>query len=613
MRHLILYSAWFLTLTILLTGCAEETPFTAPDNGGTNGMRTAIFRLNIAVEGDGGMTRANDWTDKTPGDDVECKISTLHLFVVPVTATPDGEETEHWEQMIYAQARPAPTNPAEVETSLPQTNLLNLYVAANLNYSQVQHFRNGNEANSYYKLQYDTYETAIEELAPFTRGTSQRTNIAMFANEPIRVDISNIPDTDPTDGEKHIDAGEVTLKRMVAKVLLTCESYNNNTITPPLIAPGSEANVNYVPAKGVFISEETFGNNNNNERIGYKGWFRQENIRFYINNMPRQAKFRQIYTDTDNDGTDELMPNYNLRERINESVSFSPLTYNEQEINEWYYHYSNETLYWKGADLYQQSLVWNQNEYDILVENDDDYVNSAYHGAAVGLYTLENVYGVNDGDFTDAERAQMKSYSGLPFLTQVSIAAKFTPRVIFVTEEEWEEMIKKQADLENQTTEVKTYEIQNTTIHLLICKTEKVAQTILNQSLELANKLQKPGFSEDGKYPSDTFFSYTSPGVDGISFTTYGVAKVGNTGGEVWSNMATYRGGWIFYYTYLNNETDAPVERIEQAVIERNRYYILKLTGIGTIGESTGESNYIQVHTLKSPWRDGGEGELTLH
>lgn len=46
------------------------------------------------------------------------------------------------------------------------------------------------------------------------------------------------------------------------------------------------------------------------------------------------------------------------------------------------------------------------------------------------MYTLENVFGIKDGDFTDVQLAQLKNYEALPILTHVSIAAKFTPRFI---------------------------------------------------------------------------------------------------------------------------------------------------------------------------------------
>lgn len=613
MRLIALYTAGLLSLSILLTGCADNGLYVQPADGGTYGTYTAIFRFNVAVDDDKERTRANDWSDETPGDDPECHVGSLHLFVVPVTATPDGQETEHWEDVLYGEANPD-SNPAEVEIAhLPTVPLLNLYVAANLNESQVRHIISENR-NEYFDLTNDNYETAIEEIAPFTRNRT-RNDIVMFANDPARVNAEKLQSTDSSDGKKIIEAGSVTLKRVAAKVLLTCVSIPGGSAATS-IAPGSLEQTDYVTAKGIFLSSEKYMDNGVEKEVGIKGWFRQKDIRFFINNMPRQAKFRQIYTDTDEDGIAEtLTPNYNLRERLNlTSVSFSPLTYNEQEIQNWYYHYTRETLYARGQGLYQQSLVWSESEYQRLIGT--DYTSSIYHGTKVGLYTLENVYGVNDGDFSETERAQMKNYNGLPFVTHVSIAAKFTPRILVVTDDEWNQM--KNNRLGEKTLEEQTVLVKNYTTGTYgnsqsrICDNEEVSKAILNYSLELAGKLWNPSSSDPDTYPSDTFFTYASPGEEGMVFATFGTASMGNNG-KIWSNMECYHGGWIFYYTYLNNETDAPVEHIEQAIIERNRYYILQLNSIGTIGESSGTSHYIQVHTLKSPWREGGEGNLTLN
>ena len=82
----------------------------------------------------------------------------------------------------------------------------------------------------------------------------------------------------------------------------------------------NETDVNYVKITGDLEHE--------NEP---KGWTRQEEVYYFVNNMPRRTKYLQVYQDKNSDGIKEtLVPNYNLKETLdNLATKFSRLNFFE--------------------------------------------------------------------------------------------------------------------------------------------------------------------------------------------------------------------------------------------------------------------------------------------
>lgn len=584
----------FIGLTVCLltffVGCTDkDLPVSHPDSEGTTGLANITFQLNVALGGENGMTRA--MSDSTIGHSIETTISTLHLFVVPLTGG-----SENWEAMEYGIARLGNTyqNPVCVTMKGVSFRQMRVYVGANMSEEQVMAFRQSKDEYEIPKdgaLQY--YYGAINQFAPFPVEGMERDpkNIVMFARDVFSVDLDNMTQKNSDD---RINLGTVYLKRIVAKILVTCEV--------------NETDVNYVKITGDLEHE--------NEP---KGWTRQEEVYYFVNNMPRRTKYLQVYQDKNSDGIKEtLVPNYNLKETLdNLATKFSPLKFDVTEIKKKYIHYDQLELY-NHNQSFQKSVIWNQNEYDKLINNKE----STYNKENTGMYTLENVFGIKDGDFTDVQLAQLKNYEALPILTHVSIAAKFTPRFIFVTNEEWngegeddKSAMKKQTLADGSVLEAKVKKIKeyDGNYLYLICEDEEAAKKILTYSLEKHEHLTKEDYDPDKKYmyPAETYFAYW--GTDEAYFCSYGAASKGNKEGHNWPEMIPYTGGWNYYYTYINNEREGPVTSIGQSCIERNCYYILRVNSIGSLGSSISDPRYIKVHTLKSGWQYGGEGETTLH
>lgn len=613
-------------LTAFVTGCQDDMEIDRLEQETARPMN-AVFELSLAIEGQTDNPTEQTKPDSTKGNNIEKRISSVQLFIVPL----DDEDKEQWNNIRFGET----AVPEEYDTSKPikvqvagVTPNTHVYVGANMNPEQTDAFIREKKEDGYYEMKrndFPTYYSAINQLAPFHHDSwmpnfnRDPQNIVMFSTAALKVDKNNITEIiDKVTGEKktEIKLGTATLKRVVAKVLLTCESVDGSTASSASseVALGAVEGVQYVKMKNQLVA----GN------LGPTGWIRQENVYYFINNMPRRVRFFQEYEAKDPNGVEKPVPTYNLKKIIKDvlNVQFSPIRFDREKIKDVFIHYDINELY-KRYQSFRPSEVWDQTAYTNLIQNKE----SRYNAEKVGMYTAENMFEVKDIDFEEEELKQMKEYSDLPFLTKVAIAAKFTPRFILVTEDEWEKGSGKFGSIKECEVEVDGKKLKlkdcatviskntNPAFVRLQCENEKVAHTILTKSLEMHGHLLEDGKDYDAEndkymYPAETFFVYFSG--DEMIYTTYGVASLNNSQDQNWPEMIPYTRGWSYYYTHINNERSAPVEHVSEICIERNNYYILKLTSIGTLGTSVGDKKYIEVHTLKSDWMDGGSGNVIL-
>lgn len=609
-------------LTAFVTGCQDDMGIDRLEQETARPMN-AVFELSLAIEGQTDNPTEQTKPDSTKGNNIEKRISSVQLFIVPL----DDEDKEQWNNIRFGET----AVPEEYDTSKPikvqvagVTPNTHVYVGANMNPEQTDAFIREKKEDGYYEMKrndFPTYYSAINQLAPFHHDSwmpnfnRDPQNIVMFSTAALKVDKNNITEIiDKVTGEKktEIKLGTATLKRVVAKVLLTCESVDGSTASSDSseVAHGAVEGVQYVKMKNQLVA----GN------LGPTGWIRQKNVYYFINNMPRRVRFFQEYEAKDPNGVEKPVPTYNLKKIIKDvlNVQFSPIRFDREKIKDVFIHYDINELY-KRYQSFRPSEVWDQTAYTNLIQNKE----SRYSDEKVGMYTAENMFGVDYGDFREEELKQMKEYSDLPFLTKVAIAAKFTPRFIFVTEKEWSEglgsfrpMAEHEAGskiLSDCVVEIEQGQYPG--YRRLKCDNEEVAQEILTYSLKMHGHLLEDGKDYDAEkapymYPAETFFVYFRG--DDVYYSTYGVASVNNDKNQNWPEMIPYTRGWSYYYTHINNERSAPVEHVSEICIERNNYYILKLTSIGTLGTSVGDKKYIEVHTLKSDWMDGGSGNVTL-
>lgn len=608
-----------LGLLACLPGCKDEDMAVFPEDGQDKPTH-ALFQLDIAFDA-GSRGRALP-DDHTPGHAWERKLSKLFLFAVPVERQSDKVE-EDWTRVSWAGVAVPdnPTFPLTVPLELRGSGEMNFYVGANLSTEQAQAFIRSRE----YAVKGQKYYEAINEFAPFSsdptvrRPTVRRPtdDIALFCCETKSLNIQ--PSEKASEEETptyHL--GTMNLKSLVAKVLVAC-----HTIYYPSIE--GEAGVAYVPlARSLAPGEDP------------QGWIRQSDVYYFVNNMSRRTRFMHHYSTGENK---IVLPNYNLKEVMSGLVTtFVPLGFNMTKVDQHFIHYDMLELYRRNKS-FQPTSVWDQGAYDDLVSSEVS-ADNPYNQTGIGMYTLENLFdlkteGTSEEAFTEEELAQLWAFNALPVITHVSIAAKFTPRYLYAMGEEWDKMKNKVVDdkpLADQVDDLsKDYLPAGSKYRYLRCKNEAVSHAILTASLQLRNVWNDADYSPDNKdqYPSDTFFAYhvgqdSNPNGNGessdeegeIAFCTYGVATSFGDLNEVDASMVPYTRGWGYYYTYINNNENAPItsaEQLKNASVERNNYYLLHVKSIGSMGSTIADPNYMKVYTLKATWQDGGTGNIKLN
>lgn len=513
MKKTWLFIIVFFCLLVFATSCQDDFALDRPEKETDMPMNT-VFELNMVVDGKSGMSRGA--TDSTIGNMIENRISSVQLFIVPL----DDNGEEMWSGLRFSQAVLTQEfkNPVMVQVADFSFSKSHVYVGANMNREQADAFIRSK--TGYFEISranYLSYYSAINQFAPFfidsySDFNRNPENIVMFSTASLYADrnmIEEIVDQETGETRKIINLGTATLKRVVAKVLLTCITVDGKDSEGNLyIAPGAETGVQYVKTNNDLIDKSPYN-------LGPTGWIRQENVYYFINNMPRRVKFLQEYEKKD--GLNEKpIPNYNLRKTIVDElgVKFSPLKFNHEKIKNIFIHYDIQELY-KRNQSFRQSKIWSDSEYYKLTINEE----SEYSQDYVGMYTVENMFGVEEGDFTDEELREMKENKDLPFLTKVSIAAKFTPRFIFVTEQEWNNGTDGYDAIKNILLSGKPLSEQVNVIEkeqypgfiLLECSNESVSHEILTSSLRMHGHLTEGEYDEENNpymYPESTFFVY---------------------------------------------------------------------------------------------------------
>ena len=161
----------------------------------------------------------------------------------------------------------------EVRLNKPLTASTELYAAANISTAQETAFMQQVDNGEAYTLPGNDFRL-VEDLAPYsTSETARKNTIAMCCTGAAQA----------TKGEEdnHFSV-EFTLKRLVAKVLVTCEEASN--------VQGGDDNVKYAPVK---------------ENLG---WIRLDSLRYALNGLNRKTYILQQIdekeTDTDANVTD---------------------------------------------------------------------------------------------------------------------------------------------------------------------------------------------------------------------------------------------------------------------------------------------------------------------
>lgn len=565
-------------LCCLAAGCTDKDALSVGDTGQET-VDGVSLRLSISMAGNG---TDESGSRETPGTGFENNIHNLYVF----TENSSGERTAYPFNNITLDegtSDGARTVKLKLPASMKVGSDVKLYLGANLNAEQAAAFCANNQA---YTLPDETSSyNIIEAFAPGikTAGNTPREDIAMFCTKVKTATITTEKDGAHTELEVTFD-----LKRLVAKVLVTCEEDKNNEGYAPL-KDGSSLATN-------------------------GGWIRLENVYFLVNSLNRSS----FIMEKENNGT-WVDPNNDLEKYLDNTYG----GYNASLIaNDFVYAPSdlqyNVINYFKHAPKYEEAKL--------------PGANGQAYAPAQALYCPENLFAeVAD----ETVKKKLASYKYVwPMITHVSVAAKYTPKKLWIEKElvlfvlnkidkvegsaEEKKTLKEQLELWKQAAE----EIQ-TSVMEVRCSSEYVSQTLLTQSLIKEDYYQEGTYDYDTPgFPQHTYFYYNNQSDSNIEdrYYTYGAVKLmlgdsfdpGHP--ENLGNYLPYTQGWGYYHTYIDdigeNQSVAPYKNGQ---VRRNTYYILTVKSFSHPGTSIHQGGYIDVHTRVEEWKDGGSGSIKLN
>ena len=517
-------------------GCSEDAML--PDEQ-TNVPSKTLLTLNFAIEGENAASRSGDDEPEHPAADWEDDIVTLQVFIKHADDT--------WEEPIYLwDITGSPYTIKLNDLDLTETTV---YVGANLTMEQTQAFIRQETEQSAYTFSTNDFDL-VTDFSPYSTVDTDltgRRHIAMFCTEGIKPKV-----TETSEDEKatpiEYTTGPFNLKRLVAKILVTCKTDENG----------------YVP-----VSKKNAEN--------FEGWIRQSDVKYIVNGLNRKTYIMQ---QINNEATTEYANVVDPNNILSESVS-------------------------NNGDFYFQPI---EGAYDSpYLRSALPFVETSLSSYTEGIYCPENTFALD-------ETIQLEGQQ--PQITHVCVAAKFTPQNLWV-EYDLFDYVANQQNIEPEVKEaikqLRPSDGKPGDVVKIECTSEAVASQLLLSSLQLANNRNE--------FPEGTYFYHNEE----KTFYTYGAMRRNATMDDIETNpgvfgdFVPYVGGWGYYYTYVDNREDYnPTpddwnEFYRHGQVERNRYYILNITGFTQPGSSVTNPNYIMVHTYSFPWKDGGSGEITLN
>lgn len=516
-------------------GCSEDAML--PD-GQTNVPSKTLLTLNFAIEGENAASRSGDDEPEHPAADWEDDIVTLQVFIKHADDT--------WEDPIYLWDITG--SPYTIELNDLDLTETTVYVGANLTMEQTQAFIRQKTDGSAYTFSTNAFDL-VTDFSPYSTVDTDltgRRHIAMFCTEGIKPKVTETSEDEEATPIEYT-TGPFNLKRLVAKILVTCKTDENG----------------YVPVS-------------NKNAENFEGWIRQSDVKYLVNGLNRKTFIMQ-----------------QINSEVSEAQAYANVVDPNNELS-----VTNAN----NDDFYFQPI---EGKYDSpYLRATLPFAEAELSSYTEGIYCPENTFALDETITLEGQQAQ---------ITHVCVAAKFTPRNLQV-EYDLFNYVAEQQDIEPDIKE-DIEELRPSNIAEVVtveCPSEAVARQLLLSSLQRANN--RNGFPE-GTYfyhnEAKAFYTYGAMGRDGVSMDDI------DTNPGVFGDFVPYVGGWGYYYTYVDNRKDYTPddwnEFYRHGQVERNRYYILNITGFTQPGSSVTNPNYIMVHTYSFPWKDGGSGEITLN
>lgn len=563
-----------------MVACSDSVPSAAAEEKpvveGKYYLNLTLRMADIA-----GSRAADPDLPSTPGADSENHISSLHVFfaddkggewkVLPLNVNLSGDDES--EIRIPLEEGPLPEG-------------ITMYLGANLNEEQVKAFMEKNEP---YSLKYDDTDY-VNDLSPYSIGydgdESKQTGIAMFCTKPVQ--------PQKVEGKYNVYTVSFSLKRLVAKVLLTCEASEPGGEYAELVQKDSEKDKRF------------------------KGWIRLDDIWYIVNARNRSTYIMQELIDGAADADANVEdPNMNLVEYVNEAFKTG------QTEESQYSTMVSANFSYISRDQYRKKPHFRK----ALRYEEERMGEKSSNPYTEGVYCPENTFVLADTELTSDLEDKLKTFgTAWGMITHVSIMAKFTPCILNV-EYGLFDYIKNHTsqyfdDEKNAIEKLRPSDASNpsaTDVFEIDCGTEAVAKAMLTGSL-LYKAMLSPGTEE--KFPEETYFYHTEADGSG-AYYTYGAARIKYDSFDEESpkdlgNYVPHLTGWGYYYTYIDNRSEENKAKTglfkfyKHGQVERNRYYILNIRSFSNPGASIVGSEYIEVNTKTKDWIPGGEGNITL-
>lgn len=616
-----------MSAAMLLTGCVydAEEPDAAPDAGEQVGTVFVNFRLTKA---NGGYSRAGglpvDPLPETPGTSREDAVETVDLLMFTVGADGKAALSHVYSLGEQAVGQIFSNDGYSLPIDVRDGEKIRICAAVNMaEYMRQSLFDdNGITASLHYDI--NNYQELMNAIVPGSSGFQRLLQEGGSGVIPMSGQFTTDGgDTDMTisitaDGKGSSETNplviEAKLKRMVAKMHVL--------VTPDGAGDG------YL---------ESTDPKDNKTRIG---WIREGDVRYTPNGVSKETFLFEQLRMTATGGYIGVDP----------TMSLPDYYLGDGQLNE--QRWGADFICHTGYDLHDDNLNSCMEVAELLNGNKLDATLDGSDGDRYtrGMYCTENYFDVPDKD-SEYDRF-FAGYGQLPMVTHLSVAARFTPRVILV-ETDFKTLIddfvslyrKNKNDFWNKYGDGSEYQegivartglftdadaeywtgISDNFNNLPVQKgcleftalDEKMAQFVINVSLR-EKKVWSARRNEyrGGMYADGTFFVYDRPtGDTGNSYlylTAGAVASATGDNHDIKSHAEAHPGGWGYYYTYLTN-TDAgsPVSYTGSQVY-RNTYYLVTVGNFGSPGGRYTSPQYIKVNTDRIGWSYAGYGDINL-
>ncbi len=539
---------------VQLAGCSGRELDSMPDE---SLYGEVYLNISLSIDSDDNRSRAgrpDEDENLVDGVGRENAVNTLHLF---------WKENGQWKVLSLNKSDFITGNNGKIKIAFskkeyPTLEGIEMWLGANLSSEQVDAFM----GIGIYKLK--RVPDWANELAPMYSDFLGRGDIAMFCAESSATTlVSSAPDEEYSISFR--------LKRLVAKVMVACK----------------ENDQGYVPV----VSKN---------EIDFKGWINSSEVLYTLNGINRSTCIMQ--------NVDQGKPDYDANV-LDPNPALKDYTdlYNTTDEEGYLNKINSDFYYYEVTDLMLKNELYKVAK---TVDSESNYTD--------GIYCPENTFILGDDDDVGKLESNPSAWG---MITSVSIKAKFTPQMLNV-EGALFSFVLESSDVDE---EVKTIvnEIQNvlqeggntiedTNVYLVDCKKEKVAKVFLKYSLMYNGFLTEETGSDNG-FPDETYFFHSDNNV----YYTYGAAKLAFEATDNTMELGNYRpyyDGWGFYYTYIDNRLVKKEAFVfyKHGQVERNRYYILTVNSFSNPGASAGNPSYVEVNTKVVPWKNGGNGNITL-